>query len=39
MRSMFLKLFFAFWIIEALIFVSTLFLLADQFRTTEAVYT
>jgi two-component system sensor histidine kinase CpxA len=39
MRSTFLKLFLAFWTIEALIFVSTLLILVNQFRTTEAVYT
>lgn len=39
MRSMFLKLFLAFWTIEALVFISTLFFLMNDFRTTEAVYT
>lgn len=39
MRSTFIKLFLAFWTIEALIFISTLFFLMNQFRTTEAVYT
>ena len=39
MRSTFIKLFLAFWTIEALIFVSTLLFLMNQFRTTEAVYT
>lgn len=39
MRSTFIKLFLAFWTIEALIFLSTLLFLMNQFRTTEAVYT
>ena len=39
MRSTFLKLFLAFWIIEALVFISTLLFLMNDFRTTEAVYT
>ncbi len=39
MRSTFIKLFLAFWITEALIFVFTLMILVNQFRTTEAVYT
>lgn len=39
MRSTFTKLFLSFWITEALIFVFTLLILVNQFRTTEAVYT
>jgi two-component system sensor histidine kinase CpxA len=39
MRSTFTKIFLAFWLTEILIFLCTFFILTNQFRSSEAVYT
>jgi two-component system sensor histidine kinase CpxA len=39
MRSTFIKIFLAFWLTEFLILIATIFILAHQFESQEAVYT
>jgi len=39
MRSTFIKIFLSFWLTEFLIIVATIFILANQFESTEVAYT